>query len=56
MVFITDNVCKQQRNALGAYEDWEKKEYLEYIVNNPINFLLGFSQGQKQKQKEDENW
>jgi len=28
MVFITDNVCKQQRNALGAYEIWEKKEYL----------------------------
>ena len=51
-VFLSDyakKVCKG-----NSKKNREKKEYLEYIVNTPINYLLGFSQSQKQK--DDENW
>ena len=51
-VFLSNyakKVCKG-----NSKKNREKKEYLEYIVNNPINYLLGFSQSQKQK--DNENW
>lgn len=51
-VFLSDyakKVCKG-----NSKKNREKKEYLEHIVNSPINNLLGFSKNQKQK--EDENW
>ncbi|GEM_PF-1101866 len=51
-VFLSDyakKVCKG-----NSKKNKEKKEYLEYIVNTPINYLLGFTQNPKQN--EDENW
>lgn len=51
-VFLSDyakKVCKS-----NSKKNREKKEYLEHIVNSPINYLLDFSKNQKQK--EDENW
>ena len=51
-VFSSDyakKVCKG-----NSKKNREKKEYLEYIVNTPINYLLGFSKSQKQE--DDENW
>lgn len=51
-VFLSDyakKVCKG-----NSKKNRVKKEYLEYIVNSPINYLLGFSKSQKQD--DDENW
>ncbi len=51
-VFLSD-YAKKVCNG-NSKKNKEKKEYLESVVNNPINYLLGFSQSNKQK--EDENW
>lgn len=49
-VFLSDyakKVCKG-----NSKKNKEKKERLEYIVNSPINYLLGFSKSNKN----DDNW
>lgn len=49
-VFLSDyakKVCKG-----SSKKNREKKEYLEHIVNSPINYLLGFSKSNK----DDDNW
>lgn len=49
-VFLPDyakKVCKG-----SSKKNREKKEYLEDVVNNPINYLLGFSKSKK----DDDNW
>lgn len=49
-VFLSDyakKVCKGSSKKNKA-----KKEYLEHIVNSPINYLLGFSKSSKN----DDNW
>lgn len=44
--------CAKKACNGKSKKDKEKKEQLEYVVNNPINYLLGFSK----KQQSNDDW